>query len=189
LENIVSPACSPEQAYREIYMSDLRYDERFTAILHCLYVAIEQVNNKLEAEALHLLNKTIEQVNELEAEVEKDLGPWDTPFAKKAADIRMKVGDLEATANAHKLDGVCEMLTVYQLDEVKLHVSLKNIVSDRVAMEGAHYSAEGMGAFLTEVALAIAGEYRECFKTERADGDLFAAICDGFKECAAATLE
>jgi hypothetical protein len=86
-----------------------------------------------------------------------------------------------AKANAlNQLNGAWKMMAVYQV-EGDMHVSLNSAtVAD---------TAEEMGAFLVEVALAIAHDYRNSFKTERADGDVCAAICDGFKECAAASLE
>jgi hypothetical protein len=46
---------------------------------------------------------------------------------------------------------------------------------------GAHY-AEEMGMYLADVANAIVRDYGCSFETKRADFDVFAGICDGFKE-------
>jgi hypothetical protein len=42
--------------------------------------------------------------------------------------------------------------------------------------------AEDVGAFFVEVARAIVRDHGKSLETKRSDGDVFAAICDGFKE-------
>jgi hypothetical protein len=48
--------------------------------------------------------------------------------------------------------------------------------------------AESWGSYLADVARVIARDYADCLHTNREDGDLFAALCDGFAANAHSTL-
>jgi hypothetical protein len=55
-------------------------------------------------------------------------------------------------------------------DDHKMHVELADSMD----------YAESWGSYLCEVARVIVRDYLEYLETDRADGDLFAAMCDGF---------
>jgi hypothetical protein len=57
-------------------------------------------------------------------------------------------------------------------DDRKIHVEFADMMD----------FAESWGMYLVDVARAMVRDYGESFETEREDGDLFAAICDGFNK-------
>jgi len=67
-----------------------------------------------------------------------------------------------------------ELLSVVEdhNDDCKMHVAIEDFFDN----------AESWGEYLADVARVIARDYAGCFETTRTDGDLFAAICDGFNE-------
>jgi hypothetical protein len=58
--------------------------------------------------------------------------------------------------------------------EAKIHVALD--------LDTGEYDVESWGVYLVHVARAIARDYQGCLETDREDGDLFAALIDGFIE-------
>jgi hypothetical protein len=57
-----------------------------------------------------------------------------------------------------------------------------SVVENMIIFDDATDYAENWGGYLRELARSMARDYSETLLTERPDGNLFAAMCDGFND-------
>jgi hypothetical protein len=71
---------------------------------------------------------------------------------------------------------------LWHLEAIKDHLEYLDRTLGRWSRKDMMRSAEAWGKYLAETARAMARDHADYLFTDRKDGDLFAAICDGFKK-------